>query len=360
MLKTSLPFNNRFLVLDGLRGLAALMVVWGHLAAMTGIWFPGRVLAVDLFFMISGFIIPFSYQEKLAEGMGFLKFAEVRVTRLYPLYILGCMISLVPYICFAIKADSFQPLQQPVSWLPWALVVLPKPAWEAQHSFLLNPPAWTLSLEYIMNFAWVVFLPWLTNRVVMMFVAVMTGLLAIAVFHFGTIDFGTGGVEFIWGLSRVGCPFLIGVALHRLWLAGNLPRLHLPVVITSVVFLATVPLCASRLEGPLLDWLTVVLIFPALIVIGIASKATGWSARVSHWLGEISYPIYALHLPLLASAGQMAAFVHVSSRAAEIVTAPFVVVIAALSVKVYDRPARRFIQTLFGLRRRDVTAAPAI
>jgi peptidoglycan/LPS O-acetylase OafA/YrhL len=84
--------------LDGLRGVAAILVVLFH----ENYWFsqtglvPKAYLAVDFFFCLSGFIIAYSYSEHLISGqLSFLKFSAIRLVRLYPLYLLGTVLGLL-------------------------------------------------------------------------------------------------------------------------------------------------------------------------------------------------------------------------------------------------------------------------
>src|SRR5205085_12699808 len=79
-----------FHTLDGLRGIAALAIVLRHCDGFFGAdVLPGSYLAVDLFFVLSGFVIAFAYEDRLASGLSAWRFAWVRVVRLYPLYVLG-------------------------------------------------------------------------------------------------------------------------------------------------------------------------------------------------------------------------------------------------------------------------------
>ena len=79
-----------FGTLDGLRGIAALAVVTRHVPDTTfQDLLPGSTLAVDLFFVLSGFVLAHSYTERLRGEMGAIAFMRVRIIRLYPLYILG-------------------------------------------------------------------------------------------------------------------------------------------------------------------------------------------------------------------------------------------------------------------------------
>src|SRR5215210_2241655 len=87
------PIRPVYHSLNGLRGLAALIVVLFHAAALIGTQLaPGGYLAVDLFFILSGFVIAHAYDHRFAEGLGPLAFIRYRIIRFYPLYLLGLAI----------------------------------------------------------------------------------------------------------------------------------------------------------------------------------------------------------------------------------------------------------------------------
>jgi peptidoglycan/LPS O-acetylase OafA/YrhL len=79
-----------FRTLDGIRGIAATIVMTRHLPEMFGrLTFPRCYLAVDLFFVLSGFVIANAYGARLASGMGLAEFMRIRFIRFFPFYILA-------------------------------------------------------------------------------------------------------------------------------------------------------------------------------------------------------------------------------------------------------------------------------
>ena len=88
-----------FGTLDGLRGIAALAVVTRHVPDHTfRELLPGSALAVDLFFVLSGFVLAHSYTERLRDEMGAMEFMRIRIIRLYPLYILGTALVMAHFV----------------------------------------------------------------------------------------------------------------------------------------------------------------------------------------------------------------------------------------------------------------------
>jgi peptidoglycan/LPS O-acetylase OafA/YrhL len=101
--------STRFDLLDGLRGVAAIAVMLHHYTQHTGWdWFGGAWVAVDLFFVLSGFVIAHSYSKKLLNGMSFREFAFVRLVRLAPLYLLGLALGVCAVLLSMTKTGTPQ------------------------------------------------------------------------------------------------------------------------------------------------------------------------------------------------------------------------------------------------------------
>jgi hypothetical protein len=84
-----------FLTLDGLRGIAAIMIVLFHSRAIVGHFYPASAyLSVDLFFALSGCVLEASYRDRLAAGLSTREFMTIRFIRLWPLFALSLPIGL--------------------------------------------------------------------------------------------------------------------------------------------------------------------------------------------------------------------------------------------------------------------------
>jgi peptidoglycan/LPS O-acetylase OafA/YrhL len=108
--------SNRLPALDGLRGFAAISVLIFHM----GLWLnipslaPNSYLAVDLFFCLSGYVLPLAYQHRM-DSLPTLLFLRIRLVRLMPLIVLATAIS-ASYMVFAFRKrfageDCFLPQQ---------------------------------------------------------------------------------------------------------------------------------------------------------------------------------------------------------------------------------------------------------
>ena len=145
-----------FYGLDALRGYAALIVVAFHAGTRTGLSLvPGGYLAVDLFFVMSGFVIAYSYDHERLQKLGFGGFARVRLIRFYPLYLLGLLLGLVLTVALVRfgNGPSIALRDVLVAFAANALFLPAPPSTLGADMFPLDVPAWSLMLELAINVA---------------------------------------------------------------------------------------------------------------------------------------------------------------------------------------------------------------
>ncbi len=137
----------RFVTLDALRGAGAVTVMAGHAGPLLGGYTPPLYyLAVDMFFVLSGFVISHAYDDKMAAGMRPLEFLRARVKRLYPIYLVGLLLGLVSVLFSNPHALS---LTQAALTFFCGLFALPSPPMEPLGAlFPLNGPYWSLFFEF--------------------------------------------------------------------------------------------------------------------------------------------------------------------------------------------------------------------
>ncbi|ESX17378.1 acyltransferase [Mesorhizobium sp. LSJC264A00] len=353
-----------YLNLDAIRGVAAISVMLYHFSPFlaAGKVLPSSYLAVDLFFLLSGFVIAHAYDRKIENGMGFGTFVAIRLIRLYPLYLAG---TLLGFFYLVVKnrliPAEYMPISEIGTMLTTGMFFIPLVS-DAYHTiFPLNPASWSLFFELIVNIAYVAVFFLLTKRVLSTLIAVSLVLLVVVSIIAGTLDFGMTGSTIISGLPRVCFSFFLGVLLCRSMTRyqsglGFLRRgwwIEAAIALTLVVF-AIAPVGGARVAY---DLACVVFVFPALVVVGTIAPTAPRLSGLYGWLGRISYPIYIIHTPLLmiiAGAGKAAAidpFAHHPWFG--IVMAVSVIVIADIATRLYDEPLRRFLQRLM-LRKRAV------
>lgn len=336
----------RLHTIDAMRGVAAIFVVVGHAAVLLGLQhIPRFWLAVDLFFLISGYVLGAIYEPRFRAGLSLRDFLVARIVRLYPLYLLGLAIGLLGGgIALALGKGPLSPTQFATAALT-GLFMLPSPTWSAEDSlFPLNFPAWSLFFELCANL--VLALGWRRMGQPVLVAIVVASAVAIAVS--GSTGNGQDWGSFWWGFPRVGFSFFLGVLLQRRRRAatGRSPLAWLAVA-------AIVLLLAVKLPGVFaFDLLTIFVAFPLLVWFA-ASVEPPWPAIASA-LGALSYPLYVIHVPLLSIVTRAVIFIGERPEA----LAPWIglATIAALCGaalwldRAYDEPVRRRASVRLGAR----------
>ena len=339
---------NRFYTLDGMRGLAALLVVAYHLAQRDAARAFSGYLAVDLFFVLSGFVIALNYSEKLAKGLSVARFAELRVIRLFPLYLLGLSLGLAKQILGHAMHD---PRVIPTGLLAChalaGAIMLPSPC--SASMFPLNLPSWTLFFELLVNIAFALAL-WRMRSVA------LAGLMAVsAAYLIATIgdplyfNVGWSLSNALAGVARTTFSFPAGILIFRLfpfrtrapsWLA------LIPVLAMGALILIEVPAAMRSLAEALIVFIA----FPLLVIAGIRLQAPRKLAPLFALLGDLSYPLYAIHLPLMAIAAPVVARLHLSPVASSVAVVAGLIP-AAFVASILDGRVRAAISTRLKLRR---------
>jgi peptidoglycan/LPS O-acetylase OafA/YrhL len=332
--------------LDMMRGVAAVAVAMMHWAKIAGTaWMPSGYLAVDLFFLLSGFVIAHAYDARIAAGMSVRRFMIVRLIRLYPLYLLGVAIAVIGVVTGLDDGWSWQGLAQ---ILPFALTMLPAPVIE-DHGTLypLNDPAWSLMFELIVNFAFILVYRRLTLRALAWWLPVAAVALVVTTQMAGSMERGWSWDGFAVGLARVAFAFPCGVLLYRLHRRDLLPDLVVPwwVVVGIMLGVLALPADGARIEAAR-DVVIALLVLPMLVIAGIGAPA-GRAQRVFAWGGAISYPLYATHGPLMALLSGLA----VQRGLAEDAFPPTLLLMLLVALialchwlaRAYDAPVRRWM-----------------
>jgi Acyltransferase family len=211
-----------FSTLNGLRGLAALAVVTLHVPDHTfRELLPGSPLAVDLFFVLSGFVLAHSYTERLRDEMGAMEFMRIRIIRLYPLYILGTALVMAHFALLA--GFNYRAWLHVIGSAVFAVLFLPTPPGISPdwHPFPLNFPAWSLFFELVINYVFALLLPRLTNRLLAGVILIGLPMLIATGLYFGDLTPGWSFSNFWGGGGRVVYSFFAGVAAYRVWRRGN-------------------------------------------------------------------------------------------------------------------------------------------
>ncbi|MDB4973024.1 MAG: hypothetical protein JWN48_1365 [Myxococcaceae bacterium] len=284
-----------------MRGVAAIFVMNRHTARFWPDVFFRSYLAVDLFFVLSGFVIALAYEGRLASGaLTRGEFLKLRVIRLYPVYFLSFLLATAFALTSVMVKGHGDPrmLYELAASVALGLVFLPFPWARNDDIFPLNNPYWSLFFELLVNVAYVVLRPWLDGaRLRWLLLVSLTALVVVTCVH-GTADMGWAwsAVDFVGGLVRATFGFSAGIFLFRLKQQGRLP---VPRPASGWLALALLSLVlASPSAGRwdlYVDLALIVLAFP-LMVLAAASEVP--SQRFLAALGSASYPLYLLHKPV--------------------------------------------------------------
>ena len=340
----------RFYTLDGMRGVAAVVVVAFHAGETMGDGVPRfGYMAVDLFFVLSGFVIARAYDDRLASGMTFKEFAARRFCRLFPMMLVGSLLGLL-------APPALNGTNLALSTVLNSLGLPGIPTRLAPSLTPLNPALWSLFFElYVANLSYALFSRILRGRWLAVLVVCSAVAMAWTIHKTGwfNVGWGWGWNNAPFGLARVLFGFYAGVGL------SSLHRRYPPPTVPPLLILAAtvVILCAPLGGGHLVHWIELaiaVLVFPTLVYLG--SSITERNPRVGEWLGEASYALYAMHFPLLkASVPLLIACGWVAMKRPEQLALQTTQVIALVCVafaldKWPDRPAQEWLRRLI-LRR---------
>ena len=226
--------------------------------------------------------------------------------------------------------------------------------------FPLNGPCWSLFFEYIGNILYALFIRRLSNKALTVFVVLLgVALAAFAVFNVSTYgNIGVGwtldGVNFLGGSLRMLFPFSLGMLMSR-----NFK----PMKVKGAFWICTIALIAlfsvPYLEGlePLCmngvyEAFCVIVAFPIILWIGASGTTTDkQSTKICKFLGDISYPVYVIHYPLmyLFYAWLIENQLYTLGETWHVALCVFIlsIILAYLCLKLYDEPIRKYLAKRF-------------
>lgn len=359
--RPSSAHKQHFVVLDALRGVAALAVMQYHTNDWFGLnLFPHGYLAVDFFFILSGFVLTFAYQEKLRAGWATTSFLKTRLVRLYPLYFLGLILGFVMRYLPRVVPGNAVSRGHFAEALVLGLFLLPLPKAVPHLNYTLFPfnyPAWSLFYEFVANLVHVFLFRRGALGPVAATVAVSGAGFLGATFYYGTVGFGLIPPQIVAGLFRVIFSYSVGVLLFLLWQAKPVPfRMPALVAVASLVGALAVRLTGR--SAVFYDVGVIFVFFPVVLYLNASAKVSDRFLPLAKLLGQASYAVYMLHVPLseafeVAYGHVMRHNIHRDVPWSGIVYAAVVVMAAILVDRVYDVPVRDW------LRRRVLARYPA-
>ncbi|MBP3774152.1 MAG: acyltransferase [Bacteroidaceae bacterium] len=349
-------------ILDGLRGVAALVVILYHVFECFD-WSPAPhgYLAVDFFFVLSGFVIGYAYDNRW-HSMSTMTFFRRRLIRLHPMVIMGAVLGALTFLLQgSVRWDgthvAFRMVMVALLLNMFMLPLGPGARADVRGNgemFPLNGPNWSLFFEYIGNILYALLLRRLPTKALAA-VAVVTGALLMGVaVHDGYLGVGWSMVDggFWSGLVRMLFPYTVGMLMARVfrpvrirgafWLCGA--------VIVLVALLPAGVTGSAPWACGVYDALCVIVVFPLLVWLGASElQVRPVTRRVSRLLGDLSYPLYAVHYPfmylfyaLIGFDGDLVPIAKLREVWPQALILPVgCILLAWLCLKFYDLPLRR-------------------
>lgn len=364
-----------YAILDGLRGVAALMVVIYHI--FEGYAFAGGgiieslnhgYLAVDFFFILSGFVVGYAYDERLGKTMKTKEFLKRRLIRLHPMVIMGAVLGAATFCIQCSTQWDGTEISISLVMLSMLCAILFIPAipgynYEVRGNgemFPLNGPSWSLFFEYIGNILYALFVRRLSTKLLTAIVVSLgIGYTAFAVFDasgYGNMGVGwtLDSINFLGGMLRMLFPFSMGLLLSRnfkpfkvkgsFWLASS--------ILIIIFAIPYIPSDGNICYNGILEAVCVTLIFPILVRLGASgSTADHKSTAICNFLGRISYPLYMIHYPIMylfyawLIENKAPAFAETWQAALGVYMT--CIILALLCMKLYDEPIRRHLAKKF-------------
>ncbi|MBR4131003.1 MAG: acyltransferase [Bacteroidaceae bacterium] len=370
----------RYEILDGLRGVAALLVVAYHLLEIHYHGGPDQpinhgYLAVDFFFVLSGFVIGYAYDDRWNK-MSTWAFFKRRLIRLHPMVIFGTLFGALMF-CFG-SCEAFPLINETPWWMValvmlWCFTMIPLPhsmdirGWAETNP--LNGPAWSLQWEYLANVLYALLFRRFSKVTLSICVAIfavltitlcldidVTGFLQERSYASYTVVGGwsTTPDQLQVGLTRLLYPFFSGLLVSRV---GKLIKVSggfwwCSLMITILFCMPWMGLGTegeSRWTNGLYEAFCILVCFPLIVAIGAGSSVKGGkSEAINRFLGDISYPLYITHFPLIYMLMSWTDS-HKDAPLATHIFASICVFILAILVaygayKLYDLPVREWLK----------------
>lgn len=334
--------------LTGIRGIAAWFVVFYHIRlSIAGLpigvrdVFAKGYLAVDFFFLLSGFVIWLTWSARLRTAgiAGVARFLQKRIARIWPLHLV--MLAAAVALALLLRATGRSDPNFVFSELPLHLVLLQN--WGFTDQLRWNDPAWSISAElgaYLLFPLLVMTLDW--RRLPSLALLAIAGVLLLGL-HLAIDSPGLGADIPRFGLLRCLIEFTTGSIVCALWLRwrdGPRPSLlaALAAAILAILWASGAP---ETLVVPAL-FATLLL----LLALTAGRPHNPLEMHAVHYLGEISYATYLGHF-ILWKAFKLVFVGGTAIPPPQITLYLLLVLLASIALyRLVERPAQRWINRL--------------
>lgn len=368
----ALPTKPHFAILDGLRGVAALMVVAFHVMETHNGGDPVKqiinhgYLAVDFFFLLSGYVMGYAYQDRW-ERMSLGEFFKRRLVRLQPMVVMGMIVG-AAFFYFQHSEAAYMgkidgtPVWQMLLIMLIGCTLIPVPpsmdirGWNEMHP--LNGPGWSLFFEYIANILYALVVRRFSKNALRVLVVLSAAVLV----HY-TVTGERGDVIGGWsitpeqlriGFTRVMFPFFAGLLLFRTTKITSINNAFLwcSLLVIAVLAFPRIGGYDHKWANGLYESFSIIIIFPLIVYMGASGQVnSALGKKVCKFLGDISYPIYITHYALIYTYTAYVANNQLTFEKAlpyALLTFFGSIALAWLCLKLYDEPVRKWLKKKLG------------
>ncbi|RYG05595.1 MAG: acyltransferase [Chitinophagaceae bacterium] len=353
-------------ILDGLRGIAAIIVVFFHLAEPLATSHLDNVvnhgyLAVDFFFLLSGFVVGYAYDDRWNK-LTFGGFMRRRIERLQPLVVLGMTLGGLTF--YFTDSTIWPNIHEVPVWklivvmmIGWTVLPIPLSmdirGWEEMHP--LNSVGWSLFFEYIANILYAIGLRKLSNKALTVFVIIAAGVLL----HYAVTS-PDGDVTGGWtlnfkhmrvGITRTLFPFFAGLLLSRVAKPTKIKNAFLlcSLLVAAVLLMPRIGGADHFWANGLYEALCIIVVFPLIVYIGASGVVNGKiEQKICKFLGDLSYPLYMTHYVLVyfyvAWISNNKGITLMGALPTALLTIAGAILLAYVSLKWYDEPVRKWLR----------------
>jgi peptidoglycan/LPS O-acetylase OafA/YrhL len=341
----------RYVTLDGMRGLAAIAVALYHFDIFL---MPHGYVAVDFFFVLSGFVLYRSYLPRFREGLGFGRFMAQRFARLYPLFMLGTLLGGAQALQGMVRSDP-QAMALPhfLTTFVAHAAMLPSPVTLPYYPW--NVPSWSLFFELVANVALFTLL-FRLPRVALGAICLVSALGMVPII----LANGSGNIGALWGehgiaFMRTAFSFTLGIIIAILpeRRADPASRPDHAIRGASWFGIGCIAAIAVLLAMPVpAEWtavydLSIILFFsPVLVYLGSRVEPVRFAAPAAAFVGEVSYALYAVHWSFIEPMRDFVRYTGLQPIPAATLFLILMLVGAWAAVRWYDLPLRRRLTAL--------------
>ena len=296
---SALQDRRSYRTLDGMRAVGAFLVVMRHVPIFFGpVRVPESFLAVDLFYLVSGFVVAHAYGERLRSGASLWTFTKTRIIRLYPLYLFGLGLGLIGAMIAVITdpAGWWQPYKV-VEAVLTGLVLIPMFPGLGASGSALDGPTWTLLPELVVNVVYAAFIKLMNVWTLLLIMLCAGAAVVYGQLNAGTLDIGYNPTDQWAAIARAGYSFFAGVLVFKL--VGTAERLS-PVIAWCAVALVGLILAGSPGDDFIAyyELAAVLVAFPLLLAVGARFEPGPLTSKVFSYIGLMSYGVYIVHQPI--------------------------------------------------------------